>query len=525
MRRIAIQIGVIVWTLLMYPLTISAQFLSWDDFMEQLTTELDAEGEEAFMEAANLYDDYTYLHANPININSADSTELQQLGFLTSWQIEAIHAYIYRYGALRSVGELMLIPELDYHTRQLLSYFITFGEVSQQKESLRDTWHRMLTHGRSELSSRLDIPLYQRAGYAPRTQTQLEASPSHYYMGNALYHNLRYNYRYGTRLSWGISTEKDAGEPIFTKDSPLPDHISGYIQLGDMGVLKNLVVGNYRLHFGQGLVLNSDFALGKNMLLQGLTRQTATIKPHRGTGEGDYYTGAAATVAWRAWQFTTFASYRRLDATLDGSSISALKTDGFHRTLPELECKGNTRGNLFGAHLGYASHGFHLGMTAMYQSFNRNFALPTQAYKRYAPQGHDFWNASIDYAWHHHRLSIMGGTAIDKKGAVATLNTLRVKALDKLHITLLHRYYAHDFWALEGKSLSASSDIRNEQGLYLGAEWQPHRRLLLTAYADGYHFPYLRYRVSEPSYAPMEWSMRTIPSTTTTSYNCATASA
>ena len=230
MRRIAIQIGVIVWTLLMYPLTASAQFLSWDDFMEQLTTEFDAEGEEAFMEAANLYDDYTYLHANPININSADSTELQRLGFLAHWQIEAIHAYIYRYGALRSVGELMLIPELDYHTRQLLSYFITFGEVSQQKESLRDTWHRMLTHGRSELSSRLDIPLYQRAGYAPRTQTQLEASPSHYYMGNALYHNLRYNYRYGTRLSWGISTEKDAGEPIFTKDSPLPDHISGYIQ-------------------------------------------------------------------------------------------------------------------------------------------------------------------------------------------------------------------------------------------------------------------------------------------------------
>ena len=500
MKKIAIQIGVIVWTVLMCPLTTSAQFLLWDDFMEQLATELDTEDEESVMAASNLYEDYTYLHANPININSADSTELQQLGFLTSWQIEAIHAYIYRYGALRSVGELMLIPELDYHTRQLLSYFVTFGDIAKPHETLRDTWWRMLTRGRSELSSRLDIPLYQRAGYAPRTQSQLNVAPSRYYMGNALYHNLRYSYRYGTRLSWGISTEKDAGEPIFTRESPLPDHLSGYIQLGDMGMLKSLVVGNYRLHFGQGLILNSDFALGKNMLLQGLTRQAATIKPHRGTGEGDYYTGAAATVAWKAWQLTTFASYRMLDATLDGASISMLKTDGYHRTQPEQTRKGNTHGNLFGAHLGYAAHGFHLGMTAMYQSYNRNFAPSTQAYKRYAPQGHDFWNASIDYAWHHHRLSIVGETAIDKKGAVATLNTLRVKALDKLHLTLLQRYYAHDFWALEGKSFSTSSDIRNEQGIYLGAEWQPHRRLLLTAYADGYHFPYLRYRVSAPSY-------------------------
>ncbi|MBR3860015.1 MAG: helix-hairpin-helix domain-containing protein [Bacteroidaceae bacterium] len=490
---------ILVWLMMFCPLSASAQFVSWDDFLEQLLMETECEGEEGAAVMENLYDDYVYLHANPININQADSTELQQLGFLTGKQIEGIHYYIYRYGALRSVGELMLIPELDYHTRQLLSYFVTFGEL-EEKEDARDTWHRMLTRGKSELSTRLDIPLYRRAGYAPRTLSQLEASPSRYYTGNALYHNIRYNYRYDTRLSWGLSTEKDAGEPIFTATSPLPDHLSGYIQLGDMGILQSLIVGNYRLRFGQGLILNSDFALGKNMLLQGLGRQSPSIKPHRGTSESDYYTGAAATVAWHSWQFTAFASYRRLDATLDGVGISTLKSDGYHRTPLEQARRGNTRGNLFGAHIGYAAHGFHIGMTAMYQSFNRNFALPEQAYKRYAPQGHDFFNASVDYAWHHHRLSIVGETAIDKKGAIATLNTLRLKVVDGLHLTLLQRHYAHDFWALESKSFSSSSEIRNEQGIYLGVEWQPYRRIQITAYADGYHFPYLRYRVSTPSY-------------------------
>ena len=474
-----------------------AQFPSWETFVEQLHAEYEENGQEAF---ESIYEDYVYLHTNPININSADSTELKSLGFLTDWQIEGIHHYIHRYGALRSIGELMLIPELDYRTRQLLSYFIDFGPLKKEEEKWHKEWHRMLTQGRSELTTRLDIPLYQQAGYVPRTLSQLESSPSSYYTGSALYHNIRYNYRYGSQLSWGICTEKDAGEPIFNAQQPLPDYISGYLQVGDRGILKNLVIGNYRLRFGQGLAVNSDFALGKTMLLQGLGQQQPTIKPHRGTSESNYYTGIATTLAWQAWELTTFASYQQIDATLDGTAISTLKTDGYHRTPLEQARKGNTRGNLFGVHLGYSAYGVHLGMTATYQSFNRDFAIPTKPYKRYAPQGHSFVNASVDYAWHHHRISILGETAIDGKGALATLNTTRLKVIDNLHLTLLQRFYAHDYWALEARSISVSEDVRGEQGIYLGTEWQPHRRLQVTAYADVYYFPYLRYRVSEPSH-------------------------
>ena len=477
-------------------LTAAAQFPSWDDFVEQLLVEIDEEG--AFG-SENLIDDYLYLHEHPININQADSTALLHLGFLTARQIEGLHYYIYRHGALHSVGELMLVPELDYRTRQLLSYVVTFGAPAEQQESRSDTWHRMLTRGRSEVSTRMDIPLYMQAGYAPRTQSQLDAIPSRYYIGNAIYHSLRYNYLYGNTLSWGVSAEKDAGEPVLVPSSLKPDYLSGYVQWGDMGALRNIVVGNYRLRLGQGLVMNSDFALGKAMLLQSLGQQSATLKPHRGTGEGSYYTGAAATMGWGRVLLTVFTSWRRLDATLDGEAIATLKDDGYHRTLLEQARRGNTRGNLFGTHLAYSVQGLHLGATVMYQTFNRNFALPKQAYKRYAPQGNAFTNASVDYAWYHHRLSVMGETAIDGKGAVAMLNMLRVRASDGVHLMLLQRHYAHDYWGVEAKSLAASSEVRNEQGVYVGVEWQPHRRAEITAYADMYRFPYLRYRVSEPS--------------------------
>ena len=474
-----------------------AQFATWETFVEQLHTEYEERGQAAF---ESVYEGYAFLHANPININRADSTELESLGFLSPQQIAGIHQYISRHGALQTLGELMLIPELDYHTRQLLSYFVTFGPLSQTKPTPRAQWHRMLTQGRSELSTRLDIPCYQRAGYAPRTPSQQAAAPSRYYLGNALYHNLRYHYRYGSQLSWGIGAEKDAGEPIFTAAQPLPDYLSGYLQIGNKGIMKNLVIGNYRLHFGQGLVINSDFALSKTMLLQGLNQPSSTIKPHRGLAEANYYTGAAATWSWKAWELTTFASHRPIDATLNGEAISSLKTDGYHRTSLEQARRGNTRSTLFGAHLRYAAHGFHGGLTAMRQSFSRPFAPSTKPYQKYATQRHAFTNVSIDYAWHHHRLSLSGETAIDGQGALATLNVLRVKAIDRLYLTLLQRHYAHNYWGLEARSFSVSSDARNEQGIYLGADWQLSTRLQVSAYADVYHFPFLRYQVSAPSY-------------------------
>ncbi len=135
----------------------------------------------------------------------------------------------------------------------------------------------------------------------------------------------------------------------------------------------------------------------------------------------------------------------------------------------------------------------------MYQAFNRSFRPSEQPYKRYSPQGHRFSNVSVDYAWHHHRFSIVGETAIDGKWSLATLNMFRFEAAEKLYLTLLQRHYACDYWALEGKSVSAASEVRNEQGLYWGVEWQPYYQMHLTAYADVYRFPFLRYRVSQPS--------------------------
>ena len=100
-----------------------------DDVLEDLTTidDIDAESWE------QTYDLLSDLLENPLNLNTATPDDLRQLPFLNEEQIEEISAFIYRYGALQSEGELAMIPCIDETTRQRLLQFTYFGEVETKK--------------------------------------------------------------------------------------------------------------------------------------------------------------------------------------------------------------------------------------------------------------------------------------------------------------------------------------------------------------------------------------------------------
>ena len=86
-------------------------------------------------------------------------------------------------------------------------------------------------------------------------------------MGYAFYHNFRYTFRYSDKVYVGLTAEKDAGEPFFTgKNKKGYDYYSPYLLIRDMGRLKTLALGNYRLNYGYGLVMNTDFNMGKTTM-------------------------------------------------------------------------------------------------------------------------------------------------------------------------------------------------------------------------------------------------------------------
>ncbi len=77
------------------------------------------------------YDLLCDMEQHPINLNMATREELEELPFLSTQQVEALVAYLYQYGSMKSLSELEMIPEISGQTRQLLSFFVYVGDDRQ----------------------------------------------------------------------------------------------------------------------------------------------------------------------------------------------------------------------------------------------------------------------------------------------------------------------------------------------------------------------------------------------------------
>lgn len=474
---------------LLFPLCLQAQD---EPSVEQL---LDGYGELDGVESGDyeaMTDLLQDLNAHKLNLNTATRGQLEQLPFLSARQVEDLLYYVYKYGPVRSWGELSMVETLDEHTRRLLSAFAVVADSAKAdrlpsfRELLRRSRHDLLVTGK--------IPFYERRG------------DRNGYLGYPYRHSFRYQFGDNRHLKAGLTGAQDAGEPFFSNRNKAGyDYYSGYIQLNDMGRLRTLVIGRYRLKFGLGLAMNSDVGFGKLMALSSLGRGGTAIRGHSSRMEASYLQGAAATVALtKAFALTAFASYRAVDATLrsDTDAIQTLLKTGYHRTQSEMDRKHNAHALLVGAHLNYRRAPLSLGLTAFHSSFDKPLLPQTaQRFRRYAPSGSRFWNMSLDYGYQAGRWSLSGETATGNSHAVATLNTLSLRLSSALSLLAVQRFYAYRYYSLYSQSFSDGGSIQNESGAYLGVNWRPRRGLSLMAYADYAYFPWPRYLSDAASHA------------------------
>ena len=458
----------------------------WEESFRQWI-DTDESGTASLEEA---YDVLTERSANPINLNQTSREELEQLPFLTPQQIEDILAYINRYGVIRSTGELQMVTSLDAERRQLLKHFVYIGEAKKKSSRLRID--SVFLHGNHQLLVTGKIPLYTRKGDRKG------------YMGSRYQHNFRYQLNYHERVKVGVTGAKDAGEPFFKDRNRWGyDHYSYYLQLKDIGCIRNLCVGMYRVQQGMGLIMNGGFYLGKLSTLQSLGNSTAILRPHSSRSTEGYLQGIATTIRLhRHWQLTAFASYRPLDATLNKDSTArTLYYTNYHRTETEMSKKNNTHETNVGGSIGWRRGTLFARANILYAHFDRRLTPQKEnsPHRRYAAEGQDFMNMSMDYGYTNARFSFSGETAVNKEGALATIHQLSYRISHPLTVMLLHRYYDKRYTALHARSFHEGSDVQNEHGIYAGITWQPSTRWTLNWYADYAHFPWKRYQVSMSS--------------------------
>ena len=460
----------------------------WEAYLNEVMTAEDVESETW----ERTYELLCELEQHPLDINRVSREQLEQLPFLSAQQIEELMEYLDRYGPIKSLGELRMIRSLDDNLCRLLSCLVYVDEAEvidpQRQLRLKD----VVKYGHHELMGSARIPFYERKGDREG------------YLGYPYRHWLRYQFGYGDEVKLGLVAAQDAGEPFFTGRNRWGyDYYSPYLQLRHVGCLETLVLGNYRVSMGMGLVMNNGFSLGKVAMLQTLGRSSNGIRAHASRTD-NYLQGAATSLhLGKALTIMAFLSWRAMDGTLNkDSTVSTILDTGYHRTETEMGKKHNLHALKTGGTIRFQRWGFHVGVNALYTHLDRTLKPNTSVlYREHYAKGTDFMNTSLDYGYACHRVALHGETAIDKEGHLATVNSLSWRLSDEWSMVALQRFYSYSYTSLDAQSYSDGGRVQNESGVYIGLNWQPSPKWRMAYYADYAYFPWAKYRVSFSSHA------------------------
>lgn len=466
----------------------------WMEYINEMAAE--TQDEEAL---ETLYADLSYLSEHPFDLNEVTREALKKLPFLSDLQIDQLVEYRLRYGKMVTLYELKNVESLDFQTLSLLLPFVTIREQPVYKRPF--TVNNLLRYGSNELQIRYDQCFQQKAGYVRYPDSIMQQYPNGKYLGEPFYHSLRYSYAFDDRFQMGVVGEKDAGEPFWNTYHKGYDFYSAHLFLRDVNKwLKSLAIGDYKVSFGQGLVISNDFSPSRSAMVAQAERRTNGFRRHFSTNENDFFRGMATTLTFGKWDVSLFYSFRKRDAGTDSVSILSFKTDGLHRLIRDREKRRTVSMQTYGGNVRYATPDLCIGVTALSYSFGSLRVDPDpKPYNLFYFRGNRNTNFSVDYLWKNKWIKVYGETAFSSTGAVATLDALQLTPVSYFSFLMLYRYYDRRYQSFFGNAFSQGSSVQNEEGLYLGMQWTPVARWKWSAYLDIFRFPWLKYGIDAPS--------------------------
>jgi len=453
---------------------------------------------------ANLYELLFQLYTNPLDLNTVTTDELSATLILSEAQINSFFDYRQKLGSFLSSYELQAIPGFDLATiRKLLPFVIVRSQTSLFSESFKNpSQHFLLIR-----SGRI---LEKQKGFSAVDTSGRSTSR---YQGKPWYGNIRYRYARAGSYSFGITMENDAGEKLSwqpRKQIFVADFTSFHAQIMNRGKFRNLIIGDYQMQAGQGLVLSGGFSLGKGSeVIRTTYRSTTGLRPFTSVLEAGFFRGIAATYAWhKQLDMTLFYSYTRRDWNLgsvgelqDELTVSSLQISGYHRTKTERANQGAVPEQNVGFHTIFRlnSQRGQIGITVLNTFYGVILHKKEELYNKFEFQGNQNTNVGIhaDYRWQN--MHFFGEGARSKSGGLGGIGGFIAGLGKTIDFTLLLRHYDRSFHSLYGGAISEATRPINETGAYWGLRYSPGRRWQFSGFYDRFHFPWLKYQINAPS--------------------------
>lgn len=453
--------------------------------LESLLEEIVVSNLEQDVNISILQEELDELRNSPIDINNSTKRELEELRFLSPIQIESILSYIYFNRGLQSVYELQLIEHIDLKTSQLLSEFIKI-EPLKGDDLVRKKNHKPFI--KQDLSFKVNLPLYEKKGFKEE------------FLGPNVGHSIRYSLKYNKDILIGFTAKNEIGEPFLSLYNKYGyDFYSFYLEIKNKGILNSLVLGNYRVALGQGLVMGRGFYQSRWESPFIYSHKSAELKKHSSTDAYHYLSGYGLSLRiTNRINFLSFCSIRKYDGLISNDTLSSISKTNLHRTEKDFLKQDAAKLLTVGGHLSYSLSGGEIGISALYYKFDKPYYPQIREYSKYGMRGINFYNLGLDYNKFWKGVLVQGEIAVGKEG-VATFNKVSYRKNSEAIIQLSHRYYSHDYWAFYAQGIAQGSKIENENGWTLLGELNSIKNTSLTVGADFFSSPWWRYRVSKPS--------------------------
>ena len=479
------------------------------DFEKILDYMLPVADEEVDLEVLN--ETLLNLLDQPVTVNIASRNDLLAIPLLSEFEVESILSYRAQYGPLFSHFELYLIQGLDSSKVELLIPFLKISETTH----LRDTipmMRNILKTSRKSIMLRYARTLNPQIGFIGPGNTSSKTGDQ-YFSGSANYLYGRCEVHEPNDFDIGITFEKDAGEPFFF-DPVFQfygfDHYAGYFRILNRGILKEMTIGDFQMHFGEGLILGRGF-MGKGSETVGSVRNRYSgIYPYQGASESRFFRGLSLALGNHKFSFTGFGSRKMQDATISIDSansginknmVTAVSETGYHRTLTEIQKKQQlaeyTTG--FNSNLLLLSGTLNLGVSFIFNFWEYPIHKRQRFYNQFDFAGRINHIGGIYYNLRKGKYNIFGELARSKGNGVGFVQGIIANILPNFETTFHLRYFSRAFYTKYGKTFSEYSNSNNERGIYWGVKIRPVPHLELRAFCDIFRSEWLRYNLTSPS--------------------------
>lgn len=437
--------------------------------------------------------EYLLTSEDKIDINNLPP----EIGFsvlkLTDYQYYQLQLYIENYGELVSLYELYAIEGFSHDDVDRIISNLIFSPVKKERRSAKEfmklTKHRLVL--------RYDQVLEKQAGYLENTTNK--------YLGNSAHLLFRYQANHPF-FSLGISGEKDAGEEFFKGSQKRGfDFYAFHICIKNIGIVKKIILGDYRLNYGQGLVLGSGFGTGKGSGADQIRKFSTGISAVTPLNESQFFRGGAIELGNATYKGALFYGYKFYDGSLDSIDnkeifTNTLTVNGYHRTDKEILKRHSLFSRNYGFNFQLNKRIFRIGITAFKTDYSKPISHSQTLYKQYDFKGMSNYNLGVDHQIILAKSILFGEIAMSKGFNFAILEGLITEVDPRCKLAILFRYYDKKYVTFESAAFGGTKPNQNEVGLYLVSDLILGRKTELSAYCDIYHYPWLKYQIDFPSF-------------------------